>query len=64
MTGTLCLLQCETGSRVSRGEVIAQIECMKVQFAVESPADGIIEWRYDLGEVVGPSDILAYIRET
>lgn len=44
--------------------MIAQIECMKVQFAVESPADGIIEWRYDLGEVVGPSDILAYIRET
>ena len=63
MTGTLCLLQCETGARVSRGEVIAQIECMKVQFAIEAQADGVIEWRYNLGEVVGPADVLGYIKE-
>ena len=42
-TATITKWHKKTGDKVTKGEIIASIETMKVSFEVESPADGTIE---------------------
>ena len=56
--GTLALFYAEEGASVEKGDVLAEIEAMKTFYRVESPASGVLHWRYSLGEVIGEGDWL------
>lgn len=60
--GAVAMLHVEDGARVGWGDTIMDIECMKVFYAVQAPAAGIVRLgRVALGQVVGESDIVATV---
>ncbi|MCE4603556.1 MAG: lipoyl domain-containing protein [Aeropyrum sp.] len=49
------------GERVSKGEVIAEIEIEKAVLEIESPTDGVLVEVASEGEEVSPESIIARI---
>lgn len=61
LTGTLAVVAVEDGMVVEKGERLGEVECMKAFFGIDAPCSGKITWRINLGEVVGPDDVIAVI---
>jgi glutaconyl-CoA/methylmalonyl-CoA decarboxylase subunit gamma len=59
--GTAAMCLAEDGAHVSAGDLVMQIEAMKMYFDAIAPASGIIHWQVKLGELVEENQILAYI---
>lgn len=59
--GTVSLFHYDEGAQVAEGDVIGEIEAMKVMYQVVSPAAGILHWRRELGEVIGEGDDVAEV---
>ena len=51
----------EDGALVAEGEIVCQVESMKVFFEVRAPAAGTLRYRAELGEIVGQEDPVAVI---
>jgi glutaconyl-CoA decarboxylase len=60
MPGSIVGVRVQAGERVTRGQVIVQLEAMKMVNAVRSPRDGTIaQVRVTAGETVGFGHVLA-----
>jgi 3-methylcrotonyl-CoA carboxylase alpha subunit len=43
MPGKIVAVRCESGARVTRGQVLVVLEAMKMEHAILAPADGLVE---------------------
>ncbi|MDA8253007.1 MAG: acetyl-CoA carboxylase biotin carboxyl carrier protein subunit [Rhodospirillales bacterium] len=53
----------EDGALVAEGEIVCQVESMKVFFEARAPVAGTLRHRVELGEVIGQEDVLAVVEE-
>ena len=61
LVGTMSQQLVENGTKVEAGEVICEIEAMKMMFSVEAPVAGSVRFIAQLGQVVGQDEIVAVI---
>jgi acetyl-CoA carboxylase biotin carboxyl carrier protein len=62
ITGTVVRVEKRAGETVGAGEPIVILESMKMEMAVESPADGrVAEVRCSEGQAVSEGDVLAVL---
>lgn len=61
VVGSLSDLSVDDGDRVVKGQMVAQLESMKVMFPVYASTDGVFRLERELGEVVGEGEIVAWI---
>ena len=61
VVGSLSDLSVDDGDLVVRGQLVAQLESMKVMFPLYAPMDGMFQLERELGEVVGEGEIVAWI---
>jgi biotin carboxyl carrier protein len=54
----------EEGASVSQGEHVVMLECMKMQFYVDAPCDGVVHFKAKLGETISVGTLLAEVEET
>lgn len=59
--GVVTLIFAETGTQVSKDDVVMQIESMKYFFDVVVPEDGTFELATSLGQLVDENGIVGYI---
>ena len=59
MPGRIVSIGCAVGDRVSRGQVLAVLEAMKVQMRLSAPRDGVVAAvRVSAGDLVDEGDDL------
>lgn len=51
------------GERVSRGEVLAEVEIEKAILEIESPVDGVVKEVAEPGSPVEPGSVVAIVEE-
>lgn len=61
IVGSLSDLSVDNGDMVFEGQMICQIECMKTYFPVYAPVAGRVEFVAELGDIVGESEVVAWI---
>jgi pyruvate/oxaloacetate carboxyltransferase len=62
MAGLILAIKVKVGDRVSKGDLVAMIEAMKMRREVRSPHSGVVkEIRVHEGEMVNPEDILMVV---
>ncbi|EUJ21442.1 acetyl-CoA carboxylase biotin carboxyl carrier protein subunit [Listeria aquatica] len=62
ITGTLHQFKKHAGDEVEKGEVLAEIESMKMLIPVEAPNTGkIVEWSVTEGEFVNENDTIGML---
>lgn len=49
------------GQRVVAGTVLVIAECMKTEFPIESPVDGVVAWLKPCGETIEANEHVATI---
>jgi biotin carboxyl carrier protein len=43
MTGTLISVEVQAGASVAKGDLLAVMEAMKMEYRLEAPMDGVVE---------------------
>jgi pyruvate carboxylase subunit B len=62
MAGLILAIKVKVGDRVSKGDLVAMIEAMKMRREVHSPHSGVVkEICVHEGEMVDPEDILMVV---
>ena len=61
LTGTLTIQHVADGARVSAGETVAEVECMKTLWGITAPAAGVVRYKATLGQTVGDGELVAII---
>ncbi len=61
MPGTVVALGVEDGASVGAGDTIVVVEAMKMENPVTAPADGTVELRVRLGDVVAADQVVAVV---
>lgn len=61
IVGSLSDLSVDEGECVRAGQIICQIESMKTYFPVYAPVSGRVQFVAELGDVVGESEVVAWI---
>jgi biotin carboxyl carrier protein len=61
IVGSLSDLAVDEGDMVRKGQMICQIESMKVMFPQYAPEAGIVHFEVELGELVGEGEIVAWV---
>jgi len=49
------------GSRVERGQVVAEVEIEKAVLEIESPVGGVVVWSLPEGSEVGPGSVVVRV---
>jgi len=49
------------GQRVDAGAVLLVVECMKSEFPVEAPVDGVVAWLRPCAETIETADVVAIL---
>lgn len=61
VVGVLSDLAVDEGEVVAAGQLICLLESMKVMYQVHAPVTGTVRFAYELGDVIGEGDVVAYI---
>jgi biotin carboxyl carrier protein len=61
MAGTIAFRHVEDGGHVEAGDVVVELEAMKMLTQLTAPCAGRVHHRYELGEVVGQDDVVATV---
>lgn len=61
LMGSISMIFAEEGAIVAEGDKLLAVECMKMQYDIEAPADGRLVLKVELGDIVGQDDLLAVI---
>ncbi|HEY0905234.1 MAG TPA: biotin carboxylase N-terminal domain-containing protein [Marmoricola sp.] len=61
MPGTVAVLAVDQGAQVTIGETLLVLEAMKMQHAIKSPADGVVDLAVQVGQQVSAGDVLAVV---
>jgi propionyl-CoA carboxylase alpha chain len=61
MPGTVIGVPVESGAAVASGDTLLVLEAMKMQHAIRSPADGVVEVVVRVGQQVSAGDVLAVV---
>jgi biotin carboxyl carrier protein len=48
-----------TGQRVRAGAVLIVVECMKTEFTIEAPVEGVVTWLKPCGEEIAAKSVVA-----
>jgi biotin carboxyl carrier protein len=49
------------GQQVVAGTVLLLAECMKTEFPIEAPVDGVVSWLRPCGDTIEADDVVAVI---
>lgn len=63
VVGTLSIIYADEGATVDAGDTVGECESMKLFFPLVAPVAGTVHWRFNLGEIVGETDVIAEIIE-
>ena len=61
LPGSVMIQHVEDGDRVEAGDLLLQIECMKMLNDVQAPCAGVVRFLVPLGRVVGKGELVAEI---